>query len=98
MTTKIVQPVLQRAPVEYSQSFMDQMMRTLRITFDRLTAGGHVQATTLNLSDIQGHGGGLRVGDVFHLSGALYIVLENQGYAGGLPTMETSLGSVTVTV
>lgn len=93
---RAVIPVLQSAPGEYNAAYVDQMIRALRTSFQQLANPGPLNGTALNLSALQGHGGGLRIGDLYHDAGVLMIVLPGIAYAGSLLT-EWSVGSVTIT-
>jgi len=89
-------PPFPLAPDEYDRETMDRFTRMIEFAFEQLDTPGPIEATTINLSALNGSGGGLRVGDVFSNGGILTIVRTEDVFAPSF-LGTSALGTVIVT-
>ena len=61
---------LTEPPETYQKSFFQQLLSDLYKRFQTIENPGHVQATTLNLSNLPTSSAGLRAGDIWVDTGA----------------------------
>jgi hypothetical protein len=75
--------------------YVNQLVSALEDAIDTLNGEQFRTFTELNLSDLQGHGGNLRIGDVFQDGGILKIVRSGDVFVGSF-VGTTAVGTVTV--
>ena len=95
-TTAVIIPRLPRMSGEVAtQQYLNELVAAMEEAIDVLNSTRQRNFTEINLTNTQGHGGGLRVGDVFEDGGTLKIVRVSDVFAGTL-VATTALGSVTI--
>jgi hypothetical protein len=95
-TAEVIVPRLPRAnAVEITPHYIDQLVTALENAIDVLNSTRQRNFTSINLTNTQEHGAGLRTGDVFTDSGILKIVQTGHAYADTF-VATTSIGTVTV--
>ncbi len=92
----IGRPPFPVAPDEYDREIFERFIRMVEFVFEQQDTPGPVEATTINLSALNGNGSGLRVGDVFSNGGILTTVRAEDVFA---PSFfgTSALGIVVVT-
>jgi hypothetical protein len=75
--------------------YVNQLIAALEDTIEILNSVRHRTFSEINLTSLQGHGGNLRVGDVYEDSGILKIVRTGDVLAAS-QSMTMSIGTVTV--
>jgi hypothetical protein len=100
MVRKFAQPIsltFPRAPREYSQTQLNELIRNLEFTLNILKNPGQARHATLTLTNLTGDARDLEAGAVYYTDdGTLKIALEGVSYVLG-ESMATTTGSVTVT-
>jgi hypothetical protein len=94
-TRALTIPRMPRPASGIDEIYVDQLVDALETALDVLQGQQFRTFSEINLSDLQSHGAGLRVGDVYEDSGILKIALAGVAYAAPFG-MTMSLGGVTV--
>jgi hypothetical protein len=88
-------PRLPRPRGGVDEIYVDKLVDALESAIDIINGSQFRTFSEINLSNTQGNGSHLRIGDVFEDSGTLKIVKTGDVFAASL-SMTMSLGSVTV--
>ena len=88
-------PRLPRPTGEVTQIYIDQLVSAIEALTDVLSSEQPRRFAELSLSDLQGHGDGLRIDEIFQDSGILKIVRSEDRFAGSFVST-TAIGTVTV--
>lgn len=74
MTLPVQKPRLLTAPAEYSQEYMQNLLKQFDLYFSTLNTAGPLRGTKLNLSDLPTSTTGLSAGDLWNDGGTVKIV------------------------
>jgi len=77
------------------QQYVDQLVEALEVALDVINTQQRRSFAEISLSDLQGHGANLRIGDVFEDGGILKVVRAGEAYAASF-IGTTAIGTVTV--
>jgi len=80
---------------EIDQRYIEQLVSALESAIDVITSQQRRTFAEINLSDLQGTGDNLRIGDVFEDGGILKIVRSGDVFVGSF-VGTTAVGTVTV--
>ena len=96
MTRNLVLPYFPVAPAEYSQRYLDEIVRSFSVYLQQAQNPGEGRNTTIVLTDLQTDDSGLEIGALFQQDGFVKVTLTNTPHVrGSLGT--GAVGEVTVT-
>lgn len=93
---RLVRPQFPVPPMQYSSSYMAEVVRAFSIFLNQFQNPGDMRGTTLTLTALQENDVGLEPGAVFQQDGYLKITLANKPHPAG-SSGEGLVGEVTVT-
>ena len=94
-TTAVIPRLPAAREGDLSVSYVNQLVATLESAIDVLNSTREREFSEIRLTNVQGNGSGLRVGDVFEDAGVLKIVRTGDIFTGTL-SATGSVGTVTV--
>ena len=89
-------PFFPNPPRDYTQQYMDEVVRAFSVFLSQVNNAGPWRATDLVLTNLQTNDQGLEIGALFNQEGTLKIVIANSPHLSGL-SATGGVGSVSVT-
>lgn len=97
MDRRITLPVFSRPPKEYSQEYMDDIVRMLGQLMVALRSTGEGRHTNIVLTDLPSNDYNAEPGTIFEINGVLYVSVRYRAFVQGLKAT-ARVGNVTVTI
>lgn len=96
MSRNLVRPFFAVPPVDYSQSYLEEVVRSFSVYLEQMQNPGEGRNTFIVLTNLQTDDSGLENGALFQQEGFVKIALINMPHVRGQQATG-SVGSVTVT-
>lgn len=96
MSRNLVRPFFAVPPIDYSQSYLEEVVRSFSVYLEQMQNPGEGRNTFIVLTNLQTDDSGLENGALFQQEGFVKIALINMPHVRGQQATG-SVGSVTVT-